>query len=429
MLIIGGTGDLSRRHLLPALAQLLANGDLDKGFAITLSGLEEMPLEACRALVASQLKLYAPHVAADVRRELAARTSYVRADVRDTDALRDALPKQPVLVYVATPPAAVPFAVAAIRRAGIDPASRIILDKPFGLSRASARSLNEALARLVDARHVFRIDHFLYHHVVQELVRWRVEHDIVPLADLLRVTHAEVVWEETRAVSTGGTPYCGVIRDMVQSHLLQLVALVTMDSPRSLKPEHLAQNRLDALRRISVAGDDEAPPVRARHLSGGDMVAPERADAEPETLAMLALRTNSPRWEGTSIRLRAAKGVQSSRRHIELRFVGRSNRRAVGFVRLEVLEGKLVVGLVGARPWTVEFDIGMSSESPSVRLLRDAFVGDDTFTLLPEEPEECWRIVEPAIVAFDRRRLPMLTYPVGTPVESLDCAGAHARHD
>lgn len=397
-----------------------------RDFGVMLSEPEEIRDDACRAFVAGQLALHAPHVAADARSELVRRTSYVRTDVHDADALRATIPRQPILLYVATPPAVVPLAVAAIRRTEIDPSSRIILDKPFGLSRASARSLNDALVGLVDARHVFRIDRFLYHHVVQELVRWRVEHDVTPLAHLIRAAEVEVVWDETRVADTGGARYCGVIRDMVQSHLLHLVALATMDSPHSLTRERLARSRLGALRRISAAAEHDESLVRAHHLREVDAAAPLAAEGE-ETLATFALRAKTPQWEETLFRVRAAKGVQSSRRHIKIKFVERSNGRAVGFLRLGVLAGKLIVGFVGARPSTIEFDIRMSSESPSVRLLRDALVDEDTFTLLPEEPEECWRIVEPVIRPF-KRRPPMLTYRVGAPVETVDRTARHAQH-
>jgi glucose-6-phosphate 1-dehydrogenase len=320
---------------------------------VTLSGLEELSLEACRALVAFELEQHAPHVAADARRELAARTSYVRFD-----ALEGAIAGEPVLVYAATPPAAVPAVVEALRRAEIDAASRIVLDKPLGLDRASARSLNEALAGVVGSRNVFRIDHFLYHRAVQELVRWRVAHP-----GLLGAAHVEIVWDETRPAAS---PYIGVLRDMVQSHLLQLAALVTMEPPRSLARDELGQRRLDALRRLEAVGDERVG----------------------ETLAELTLRAQ----DGTSLRLRAAKGAQSSRRQIELRF-------GEGFMRLEVLAGKLTVAPAGAPPSTVDLFDGTHPEPPSVRLLRDALAGDDTFTLLPEEPEECWRIVEPVLAA------------------------------
>ncbi len=108
---------------------------------------------------------------------------------------------------------------------------------------------------------------------------------------------------------------------------------------------------------------------------------------DSETAATLAVRSDMPRWRGVPFVLRAAKGVETSRRHIEFRLA------APGFVRLEVLAGNLVIVPDGAEA-PVEVAISTDTESASTRLLRAALVGDDTFTLSPDEPEEAWRIVE-----------------------------------
>lgn len=371
MLIIGGTGDLSRRHLLPALTRLLANGELHGEFSLTLTGLEPMSGESCRAFLGRELSVHAAHLAAGARDALVERTSYLRADVRDESALATLAVTDPVLVYLATPSEAVPAGLRALAGAGIHRApGRLVFDKPFGLSERSARALNEEVLALTDERNVYRVDHFLYHHAVQALIRARLQPDVFSLFHRLPVRRVEIVWDETResppAIPAGG----GVVRDMIQSHLLQLAAVLTMKPPGSLTRDDLAGNRLAALRRISALGDTEGPPAR-----------------EPETSASLVLQSEMPGWEHVPFVLRAAKGAEESRRHIELRF-------ADGFMRLEVLAGNLVVGRGTS---AVEFGIGVDPESASTRLLRAALGGDDTFTLRPEEPEEAWRIVDPVL--------------------------------
>lgn len=381
MLIIGGTGDLSRRHLLPALTRLLANGELPEEFSLILTGLEPMSAEECRDLLARELSEQAMHHPAEARRSLVERTSYVQADVRDPDALRVAPVTEPVLVYFATPPEAVPAALTALARAEIHRApARLVFDKPFGLDRRSAQALNERVHELADADQVFRIDHFLYHHAVQQLVRARVQSDPLSLVDLLSVTDVEIVWDETRAAQSASPFYAGAMRDMIQSHLLQLAALVTMRSPGSLTHARLARCRLEALKAITAVADPSSP-------SRG---------SEPETFATLPLRSQLPRWRDVGFLLRAANGVSESRRHIELRFA-RPGRAQPGFVRLEVLAGILAVGTQGTRAAPVEFEISNDAETASTRLLRAALHGDDTFALDPREPEEAWRIVEPVL--------------------------------
>src|SRR5262249_20890762 len=157
----------------------------------------------------------------------------------------------------------------------------------------------------------------------------------------------------------------GVMEDMIQSHLLQLAAVVTMDAPASLTHANLARNRLEALRRLTADATSE----------------------NGETWATLAVHSEMARWRETPFVLRAAKGAAESRRYVEFRLA------AQGFVRLGVLAGKLVIAPAGAE---VPAELALSSdpESASTRLLRAALSGDDTFTLSPDEPVEAWRIVE-----------------------------------
>lgn len=344
-----------------------------------------MTAEDCRALASRALFAHAGDLPEDARRSLTERISYLQADVGDLEALAAVPATEPLLVYLAIPPEVVPAALRAISHAGIDRApARIILDKPFGLNRESARGLNAQILELADERDVYRIDHFLYHHVVQELVRWRVRSDPLSLVDLLDVAEVEIVWDETRALQPDDTSYGGILCDMIQSHLLQLTAVVTMDPPHSMTRAELTSRRLDALRRI--IGDDHTTPSPAA--------------GEPETHAALALRSEMPRWKDTRFLLRAAKAADESRRHIELRFAGRSTPSSLGFARLDVLAGDLTVGVVGDEESSVEFAVPTDAESASTRLLRAALHGDDTFVLDPEEPEEAWRIVDPIAAAI-----------------------------
>ena len=341
-----------------------------------------MTADACRDLVARELSAHAAELPEDARRSLTERVSYLQADVGDVEALAEVPAAEPMLVYLAIPPEVVPAALRALGRAGIHRApARFVLDKPFGLGRDSARALNAQLGELTDERSVFRIDHFLYHHVVQELVRWRVRADPLALVDLLQVGEVEIVWDETRPLRPGDSSSSGILSDMIQSHLLQLTAVVTMDPPGSMTRADLSGSRLAALRRL--VREDDADPSPA----GG----------EPETYAALALRSELPRWRDVRFLLRAAKGAAESRRHIELRFAGRSTPPSPGFARLDVLSGDLTVGVAGS---SVEFSVPADTESASTRLLRAALRGDDTFVLDPEEPEAGWRIVDPIAAAI-----------------------------
>lgn len=416
MLIIGGTGDLSRRHLLPALTRLLANRELPEAFELVLTGIEPLSVEACRELLGNELAAHGGDLPADARRSLGARISYLQADARDADSLCNIKPLQPTLIYVATPPGAVSAALETIVRAEIHRSARLVLDKPFGLNRASAQALNRQILDLFDEGAVYRVDHFLYHQLVQDLIRWRVQSDPFSLVDLIPVGEVEIVWDETRAARSGQLPDSGVVRDMIQSHLLQLTAVITMDSPGSLTHTELARHRLEALRRIASTADAE-PGLRGRHREDETNTSAQKG--EPETFATVTLYSQMPRWKNVRFVLRAAKGIAHSRRHIEFHPMLPSQ----AYARLEVLTGRLVVGAGRSGP-ALEFPISSDPESASTRLLRAALSGDDTFTLSAEEPEEAWRIVEPILRAWDQTGAPMLTYGVGASVASVVEGGA-----
>lgn len=421
LLIIGGMGDLSRRHLLPALTRLLANDELPPEFSLIITGLESMPVETCRALVARELAVHAAELPADARASLVARISYLSTDVRDVEALRSISVTGPLLVYFATPPEVVPAAVRAVFHAGIHHApARFVLDKPFGLSGASANALNAELLDLIDESNVYRVDHFLYHHTVQQLIRWRMQPDALGLFDSVPAGEVEITWDETRAGQSGAISYCGVVRDMIQSHLLQLAAIITMESPKLITHGDLARNRLAALRQISIAADSSPWPLRGRLVSDCETGATSEAGSKPETFAAIALRSQMPRWQNVSFVLRAAKGVAESRRQIEFQFRQPSTKSSPGFVRLEVLAGNLVVGVAGGQTSSISLNVSGERESASTRLLRAALSGDDTFTLHPEEPQEAWRIVEPLLRAWEANNAPpMLTYRLGASAEGI----------
>jgi glucose-6-phosphate 1-dehydrogenase len=418
MLIIGGTGDLATRHLLPALAGLLAAGDLRDEFALTLAGVESLTTCGCRELAAAALD--EANVPAAARQSLVARIGYVQADVREADALKDVMPSDSALVYVALPAHLVPAAVRALQRAGLKRSSRVILDKPFGLDRASAEALNAELPQLLDGPDVFRVDHFLYHDVIQRIVRWRTGSDPLAAFDHLPLLSVEIVWDETRPAGSSGAGYPGVLRDMVQSHLLQLVAVLTMDPPRALRRDDLARRRLDVLQRVSVRQSAElvTDATRARHRLSRDVAAP--AD-DSETYVALSLAVGTPRWEGVPFRLRAAKGVAVSRRSIDVVIERARPSAEPSYVRLGVLDGRVSVGFVGSAP-SFEYQLPIAAAGASARLLRAALSGDDTFTLLPEEPEECWRIIEPVMAQWEQAAIPMPEYELGAVV---DVAGPH----
>ena len=438
LVVLGGTGALARRYLLPALAELARSGILPPSFEIIAVGREPASAAAYRARVPVP-----PGFEADEWRTFLDRVTYRAADLADPVALRSALGDGPLIAYLALPPSAFATAIEGLHAAGMHPASRVVVEKPFATSRASAHELNGLLHRTFTEDRVYRVDHFLHHQTVQNILGLRFANRLFePLWRTEHVESVDITWDETVGLDGRAGYYdrSGALRDMIQNHLLQLLALVAMEPPARLDARDLRDQKVAVLRAVRPMAPDEAAArsVRARYTAGsaGGRDLPDYA-AEPgvdpsretETFAAVEMEIDNWRWSDVPFRLRTGKALGAATRAIEVRFrpvphlaFGSGPGPGQNTVRLELRPDRIVVGLDvngAGDPFQldrVELDVQLAPQplSSYARLLQDVIEGDPTLAIRDDEAEESWRIVEPILDAWAAGTPPLGSYRAGS---------------
>lgn len=434
IVVIGATGDLSRRHLLPGLAHVVEAMPTLAPMELIGVGRGELSSHAFRALVAESLDAHASTVRPQARREIVTGASYRQSDLRDPASMRAALAGRPGIVYLALPPWAFEPALRCLHAAGIDRGSRVVVEKPFAESEASAHALNDLIGTLVPEQNVFRVDHFLHHEATHNIIAMRF--GTGEFEDFWRreaVERVEITWDETAALATRSEYYdrVGALRDMIQSHLLTLLATVAMERPEETGHDSLRRQRVAAIRAVTSL----APPqvrtgtIRGRYTAGrsrglpvGDYIGEPGVDParDTETFAAVRLSVALPRWSGVPFLLRTGKALARDDRWVELRFRAAGPRSLTGrpaAIRFQMAPDRTLVDHGDGRGFR---DVGdtVASEPDglpaSARLLRAVIRGEQTWFLRPEEPEECWRIVEPILQAWASGAAPMRDYRAGS---------------
>ncbi|MEV2240956.1 glucose-6-phosphate dehydrogenase [Micromonospora sp. NPDC049891] len=448
LLVLGASGDLTGRLLLPGLGRLVATGALP-GLRLIGSGMDGWDDERWRRRVADSFG--AVGAVGSVESEVIRETRYVPADVTREEDLRSLLSccSGPLVIFFALPPLVTARSAAALARIGVPPGTRLMLEKPFGVDRISARSLNELLATLVPENQVHRIDHFLGKSTVLNLLGLRFANRIFePVLNSSHVACVDIVFDETLGLEGRAGYYdgAGALVDMVQSHLLQVLALLAMDPPPSLRAEELRGRKSQVLRATRLWRDDPTEASRrARYTAGevGGRRLPNYAD-EPgvdpargtETLAELAVTVDNWRWAGVPFRLRSGKAVDAVRKEAIITFkqptrvpdgltgYERPDRIRIGFGP-DRLGLDLNINGPG-NPFELEqanltADFGPGDLPAYGEVLRGAFEGDPTLSVRADVAEECWRIVEPVLAAWKAGTVPLQEYRAGSagPADSL----------
>lgn len=445
LVVLGATGDLTGRYLLPALAQLEEAGHCGD-LAVAAVSQEPWNTSRFREHARERLNRHASEVPEDARARLLERITYAPADVTDEPALASVLEHgtDDLVIYLALPPALFAPTIEALgSRAGRD--ARIVVEKPFGTSLASAQALNELVCRHFAEDRVFRMDHFLGKQTVQNVLGLRFANRVFePLWCRSHVQRVHIVWDETVALENRAGYYdrTGALRDMVQNHLLQLVALVGMERPEGPGHEDLRDAKAAVLRQ--VRHDDAAgATVRARYTSGrvGDRPIPDYVDEpgvdpanETETFIEVGLLVENERWEGVPFSLRTGKALARARREIHIHF---KDVDPLPFApQDDILPNRLTLSMDPDRmaldialngegdPFTLEAarldtDLAPQDLSAYARLLLDAFEGDPALSIRGDEAEESWRIVEPILASWQSEAVPLLTYAAGSTGPSL----------
>jgi glucose-6-phosphate 1-dehydrogenase len=418
IVILGASGDLARRKLIPALQLLYRKGDLDDTCRIIGVGRTDFTTDAFRDRFN----------AVDPFRPL---LSYHR----DIPGLKRAIESlgafSRAIFFLAQPPEAYVATACALAREGFSTEASLIIEKPFGYDLASSQKLNRELSACFDESRIFRIDHYLAKEAVQNILVFRFANALFcPVWNSRYIESIQINAIEDIGIMERGAYFdkAGIIRDMVQNHLLQLLSLLTMEAPSSLAPEDITLQKISLLRSLRV---ESCTRFQYEGYRGEKGVAP---DSTTETFAELKLHINNFRWTGMPIYVRTGKATHRKGTEIGIRMKplpkllfnenGALSPNRIIF-KIQPAEG-IILDLSSKAPGA---DIKISgthmnfcyrdafdSEIPDAyqRLLLDAIRGDRTLFVGSEETELAWKILDGVIDKGD-----ISTYKKG----SLPCTG------
>jgi glucose-6-phosphate 1-dehydrogenase len=331
IVLFGATGDLARRKLLPGLFHLHAAGLLPKEYRI----IGVSPRNA--ALTTEQFREHAEQACSDFCitkptdpswPSFAERVSFAAADPDNATDLVEAVQRAekeiggPVrrLYHLAVPPAAFTSVVGMLGATGLASGARVIVEKPFGTDLASARRLNQAVLAVFDESQVFRIDHFLGKESVDNVLAFRFANGLFePVWNRQHIRYVEIDVPETLSIAGRAAFYdaTGAYRDMIVTHLFQVLAFVAMEPPVSLSAKHLRDEKEKVFEALK--------PIDVRHVARGQYEgyrseAGVAADSQTETMVALQAEVDNWRWHGVPFFLRSGKAMGASRQVIVLGF-------------------------------------------------------------------------------------------------------------
>jgi glucose-6-phosphate 1-dehydrogenase len=342
LVLFGGTGDLAMRKLLPALYRRYVAGQFPAGARVIGVARGERTREAYLADVEQSCQRHVTPAFDEAKwQEFASRLHYIAADAarpESFEALADILRGREAVVrifFLSTAPSLFMDISKAIGAAGIaTPNSRVVLEKPLGQDLASAARINEAVGAIFAERQIFRIDHYLGKEAVQNLLALRFGNSLLePLWRRGRIRHVQITVAETLGVEARGPFYdqVGALRDMVQSHLLQLLCIIAMEPPASSQADAMRDEKLKVMRALRpIAGSDVlAKTVRGQYKAGAAAGKPVQGyleepavppDSTTETFVALKAEIDNWRWAGVPFYLRTGKRLQEKLSEIVITF-------------------------------------------------------------------------------------------------------------
>ncbi|HEX9841079.1 MAG TPA: glucose-6-phosphate dehydrogenase [Anaerolineales bacterium] len=451
IVIFGASGDLTQRKLMPSLFNLFRKGRLPKQFRIVGYGGTAFTDDQFRAHLEEGIKEFASFKYTNEEwNDFASRLFYQQGrydDPTDFEKLKSLLKNGEAgpgnrIYYMATPPGVFPQIVDLLAQTDQltedESWRRVVIEKPFGTDLESARRLNEQLHKALNERQIYRIDHYLGKETVQNILVSRFANTIFePLWNRNYIDHVEITVAEQVGVEHRGRFYdqVGVLRDMFQNHLLQLVSLVAMEPPVSFEASALRNEKVKVLSAIQPMKEEDVPrkTVRAQYKGYREEegVHPKSTTA---TYAAVRLQIDNWRWQGVPFYLRSGKFLKEKLSQVTIEFKEPPhllfpNAKEHMTPNMLVLylqpdegihlrfEAKVPDTVAGMRSVDMEFHYADSFGKTAIpesyeRLLLDALNGDASLFTRADEVETAWALIDPIIEAWEsQKKLPAFYEP------------------
>ena len=449
--IFGASGDLTQRKLVPALYQLKREGLLPPEMTIVGLARREWSHDYFREQMRQGIEEFSDGIGnEEVWKDFAEGLFYFPANMGEAESyeqlkkfLQELDGRRATLgnraFYLAVSPKFFPPALKLLGSSGMldDPQkSRIVIEKPFGKDLTSAQTLNQVVREVCQENQVYRIDHYLGKETVQNLMVFRFANAIFePLWNRRYVDHVQITVAETVGVEERAGYYdtSGALRDMIQNHLLQLLCLTAMEPPNAVNADSIRNEKVKVLQAMHLADNYqlEKAAIRGQYGDGwmkGKSVTSYRQEpgVNPEsitpTFVALKLLIDNWRWQGVPFYLRTGKRLPKKASEIAIQFrevpllifqsVAQQASPNVLSLRIQPNEGialrfeaKMPGGDMRARSVEMDFSYGSSfgvaTADAYKRLLLDFMLGDQTLFTRADEVEEAWRVVTPALAAWD----------------------------